>query len=303
MTIKTQPRAPCAADRKPAESFVLVLNPAAGGARRSLAAGIAARLTERGRSVAVESAPTPGDIRRLAQTTDSDALLVAGGDGSVNEAVRGLLARPAPRPKLGIIPQGTVNVLMRALGLPRAPEALAEIFRRGAARRLHLGLANGRPFLLMASAGLDAAVVAALDPALKKRIGRLAYAVAAAKILLRGDFPDVDAETESGVIRAKCVVVAKANYYGGPFVIDTGADVTKPGLTLVALTEVSPRAALALARYFATGRLDEAGCVRKLAVRRVTLRGAGVATQIDGDRFGETPLEIRDAEESLDVLA
>lgn len=294
---------PYVARRAPAESFVIVVNPDAGGERRRLAARVGAHLAARGCRVVIEDAARRGHIRRLAETTRADALLVAGGDGSINEAARGLLARSEPRPALGVIPQGTANVLTRELGLPRDSAALAEIFARGETKPLHVGLANGRPFVLMASAGIDAAVVESVDPRLKRKIGRLAYAVAAARILMRGEFPDIEAETDAGRLRAKCVIVAKSKFYGGSCVIDASADATRPGLGLVALTEVSPRATLALLRYFASGRLDEAGCVRKLAVRRVTLRGARGAAQIDGDYLGPTPVEICEAEETLDILA
>lgn len=286
----------------PVLSFLLIANPDAGGESGRAAREIAARLTACGREVAVEEARRLGDIREAARTTRAGVLLVAGGDGSINQAVAGLLDRPGPRPALGIVPAGTANVLAQELGLPPAGAALAQIFARGATRPLHVGLANGRPFTLMASAGVDAAVVKSVDIDLKKKIGRLAYAVAAARCFLRGGFPDVIAESDAGAIRAKCVVVAKSKFYGGRFVVDAGADVARPGLGLVALTEVSPRAALALARYFATGRLDAAGCVRKFPVRRVTLRGAAAA-QIDGDYLGETPVEIVGAETALEVLA
>ncbi len=303
VTLTARRREPAAMIR-PIENFVIVVNPDAGGAHMRLVPDIAARLAARGRTVFIEDAARPGHIRHIAQTTNADALLVAGGDGSINEAVCGLLARSSERPALGLIAQGTVNVLAQELALPTKPDALAEIFLRGETRPLHAGLANGRPFVLMASAGLDAAVVAAVDlgmKRLKKRIGQFAYALAAAKILARGDFPDVLAETDAGILRAKCVVVAKSKFYGGRLVIDAAADATQPGLRLVALTEVSPRATFALARYFATGRLDENGRLRKLAVRRITLHG-DAATQIDGDYLGRAPLEIFEAEEALEVL-
>ncbi len=289
----------------PAESFVIVVNPDAGGERRRLAGAIARQLAAGGRRAIVEEAVRPGHIRQLAETTRADALLVAGGDGSVNEAVRGLLARPAPRPKLGVIPQGTVNVLTQELGLPEESEALAEIFMRGETKPLHVGLANGRPFVLMASAGVDAAAVEMVDVelrGLKRTFGRLAYAVAAARIFWRGAFPDIVAETDAGTLTAKCVVVAKSRFYGGKCVIDAEADATRPGLRLVALTEISPRAALALIRYFITGRPDDAGCIRRLAVSRATLRGA-CAAQIDGDYLGPAPVEICEADETLEILA
>ncbi len=282
--------------------FLIVVNPDAGGERKRFVAHIAATLTESGRDVIVEEATLPGRIYELAASACVDALLIAGGDGSLNEAVRGLLARAAPRPILGVIPQGTVNVLAQELNLPRAPEALARIFLAGKTALLHVGLANGRPFALMASAGLDAAVVRAVDRGLKQKIGRLAYLVALAKTLMLGGFADVDVETEAGALRAKCVVVAKSKYYGGRFVIDAGVDATRPGLSLIALRDISAASLVALAGYFITGRTDRAGHVRKLSVRRVTLGGANVAAQIDGDYCGEAPLEICESVETLAVF-
>lgn len=283
--------------------FVIVANPAAGAAAASLAWGVAQRLAACGAQARWEAAIAPGDIFRIARGVEADALLIAGGDGSINEAARGLLARAQPRPKLGIIPQGTVNVLARELALPRDAGALAEIFLRGRTAPLHVGLADGRPFVLMASAGIDAGVVRAIDLSLKRRLGRFAYLVAAASVLRRGDFPQVTAHTDVGTVAGPIVVVAKSRFYGGGFVIDPARSVLAPGLSLIVLTEISVGAVAALIFYLATGRVDAAGRLRRLAVTRVALRGAGVAVQIDGDFLGETPVEIRDGDETLDLLA
>ncbi len=299
------------------QRFLIVVNPDAGGARKRFTVSIASRLVAEGRDVVIEEASLPGHIRNAAMTTDADAFLVVGGDGSVNEAARGLfdrgllvsgastdnsLTRPVSWPMLGVIPQGTVNVLAHDLGLPRAPDALAGVLLRGETKPLHVGLANGRPFVLMASAGLDAALVKAIDLGLKRRVGRLAYATAALKLFARRHFPDVVADTNAGRVRAKCVIVAKSGFYGGNFAIDRDLSATRPGLTLVALNEVSPRALLALARYFACGEVDGSGVIVKQRVRRAILFGDGVETQIDGDYLGPAPIEILEAEESLRVI-
>jgi diacylglycerol kinase family enzyme len=296
------PLAAIAGHRRLPGRVVIVANPQAGGARRGLAAAVADRLGARGIAAAVETAGAPGAIRALARTCDADVLLVAGGDGSLAEAVRGLFDRPAPRPALGVVPAGTANVLARELALPRDPGALAALVARGATKPLLPGLANGRPFTLMAAAGLDAAIVAALDPAEKRRFGRIAYLLAAARILRAGEFPDVRIETDAGTLLAKWAVVTRARHYGGAFVIDPDADVTRPGLTLVALTEISARAALALAVFLATGRADAASRLQKRSVRWARFTGAA-ATQIDGDAFDPPPLEVTLAAETIDVLA
>jgi diacylglycerol kinase family enzyme len=98
-----------------------------------------------------------------------DLLLVLGGDGTVNEAVNGLLVNgPAPDgPVLGVVPGGSTNVFARALGLPNDPvEATGEVLdaiREGRTRRIGLATADGRWFTFCAGLGLDAQVVAEVE--------------------------------------------------------------------------------------------------------------------------------------------
>lgn len=99
-------------------------------------------------------------------------VITLGGDGTVNEAVNGLLRRAQgrsapPPPALAAIPGGSANVFIRALGLPPDPidaagqvlDALAE----GRCRSVGLGLAGGRYFTFNAGMGIDAEVVRAVE--------------------------------------------------------------------------------------------------------------------------------------------
>ena len=108
-----------------------------------------------------------------------DRIVVAGGDGTI-----GPLAELAGRlgVPLAVIPVGTANDFARAHGLPSDPRAAAELAGRGTnTRALELGrLADGRPFVNVASAGL-ASVAARNAQPLKPRLGPLAYAVGAAR--------------------------------------------------------------------------------------------------------------------------
>lgn len=98
------------------------------------------------------------------------ALVVTlGGDGTVNEAVNGLLANgPSPDlPDLAVVPGGSTNVFARALGLPRDPgratAAVLGALRTGSRRVVGLGCANERYFTFCAGLGLDAEVIRAVD--------------------------------------------------------------------------------------------------------------------------------------------
>src|SRR5215208_4396508 len=116
------------------------------------------------------------DLERV--TADApERLVVAGGDGSVATVadLAGRLDVP-----LGVIPGGTANDFVRAAGLPSDPvEAATLAATGGELRELELGrLADGRPFVNVASAGLAAKAARYASP-FKSILGPFAYAVGA----------------------------------------------------------------------------------------------------------------------------
>ena len=113
-----------------------------------------------------------GHARELAAEAAAeqlDAVVVLGGDGTVNEVVNGLLrAGPAPEvPSLAVVPGGSTNVLARSLGLPRDPvdatATLLDAARTGRRRSISLGRADERWFTFCAGLGFDAGVVARVE--------------------------------------------------------------------------------------------------------------------------------------------
>jgi diacylglycerol kinase family enzyme len=108
-------------------------------------------------------------LARQAAADGFDAVIVLGGDGTVNEVVNGLLAQgpETEGPLLGVVPGGSTNVFTRALGLARDPvEATSELLdalRSGRSRRIGLGQGNGRYFVVNSGLGLDARTVRAVE--------------------------------------------------------------------------------------------------------------------------------------------
>jgi diacylglycerol kinase (ATP) len=117
----------------------------------------------------------------LARVPDAapERVVVAGGDGTVAAAAElaGGLGVP-----LGVIPAGTANDYVRAVGLPLDPTEAARVAVAGTTqRRFELGrLGDGRPFVNVASAGL-ASVAARRAAPIKPRLGPLAYGIGAAR--------------------------------------------------------------------------------------------------------------------------
>ena len=98
----------------------------------------------------VERTKYRGHARELAAASDADLVIVHGGDGSINEAVNGIMSRANGRPQVAVIPGGGANVLARALGLPldaaAAIRQLREAVAAGRHRTIGLGRAADRYF-------------------------------------------------------------------------------------------------------------------------------------------------------------
>jgi diacylglycerol kinase family enzyme len=119
-------------------------------------------------------------LTRAAAESGVDVVVTLGGDGTVNEAVNGLMTAdsvlsgrttaPAYRlPALGVVPGGSTNVFARALGLPRdwadGTSVILDGLRDGRHRVIGLGRADDRYFTFCAGMGLDAAVVRRVEQA------------------------------------------------------------------------------------------------------------------------------------------
>ena len=119
-------------------------------------------------------------LTRSAAESGVDVVVRLGGDGTVNEAVNGLLTAdpglsgrgtaPAFRlPALAVVPGGSTNVFARALGLPRdwidGTGVILDGLRSGRHRVIGLGRADDRYFTFTAGLGLDAAVVRRVEQA------------------------------------------------------------------------------------------------------------------------------------------
>jgi len=138
-----------------------------------------ARQRAAGHSIEVRETWEKGDARRLvAEAGEVDLLIAAGGDGTVNEVVHGLmdLSRIA-RPVLGVVPLGTANDFAIGCGIPRDPEEALTLCMEGKGVPVDVGKANEHWFLNAASIGFGAEVTATTPPELKRLLGHAAYTV------------------------------------------------------------------------------------------------------------------------------
>ena len=214
----------------------LISNPKTGryNSRRLPIEHIASFLRSRGVEVDLRLTTAPHEATEIAARAarnGSSEIIVAGGDGTINEAIQGLAGTKA---RLAIIPRGTGNVLARELGLPLDEQDAAAVVASGKSRRIHLGLAIdettnvSRHFALMAGVGLDASIVRHVRPKLKKRIGRGAFWVSGLSHLASWSPHPFTLEIEGREYTATFAAIGKAPRYGGDLAITPEARLDEP---------------------------------------------------------------------------
>ena len=132
-----------------------------------------------GHTIEVRVTSEKGDARRfVAETGEVDLLIAAGGDGTLNEVVHGLMdLSEVARPVLGVVPLGTANDFATGCGIPHDPEQALALCIQGAEVAIDVGKANEHWFLNAASIGFGAEITATTPLELKHLLGPAAYAV------------------------------------------------------------------------------------------------------------------------------
>jgi diacylglycerol kinase (ATP) len=181
---------------------------------------ICAQLEERGWSIQLKQTKRSGDatvLAREAAQAGCDVVVVAGGDGTLNEAVNGLVDT---RTALGVLPVGTGNRWARQLGLPlyllanplRVHEAAAGL-AEAAIRQIDVGKVNERYFLCWAGIGLDAQITTEMEPRPRhtKHLGIIPYIIAG--VLVARDFQGVRTrvQLDDKVVRGRTLLILASN--------------------------------------------------------------------------------------------
>lgn len=286
--------------------ILVIFNPAAGRGRSSAKrlSRVVAELERRGCTVTVLSTHAPVDAERLAREADLsfDVIVAAGGDGTVNEVANGIFAASRP---LAVLPLGTGNVLANEIGLPRDPRRLAQVIADGTPKPIWPGRAGDRLFLAMTGVGFDAEVLGALDPCLKRRLGKLAFIWAILLCLCRYRRGEFIVATESGVYRAASAIVTTGRLYAGRYVIAPDARLDAPLLHIVVFRKAGRLAVLRYLGAMLLGRLHCLADVSILTARCLSVAAGDPAAsgpsmvEIDGEIRGRLPLAIEIAASPL----
>lgn len=293
-----------------AKRLLVIYNPVAGSrrGRKQRYEAVLDRLRAAGCELTVRETTHRGDAEAFAaglRRADCDLLVVAGGDGTVNEVVNGLGANRSDGAALplGIIPLGTANVLAIETGLKLTPAAVAETLLTGAVLPISLGEANGRRFLLMAGAGFDAHVVAGVSGGLKRWLGKGAYVWETLRQFRRYPFPNFRLVIDGEETEACSVIAANARHYGGRFVIARAARLEAPSLEVCLFTRGGRWHAMLYAAALVFDLLPRMKSVRYLRCRQLSIAGPlEDPVQGDGDIVASLPAKLRVLPDALNLV-
>jgi YegS/Rv2252/BmrU family lipid kinase len=251
-------------------------------------------------------------MAREAALNERDAVIVAGGDGTVNEVVNGLTGTGTA---MGVLPVGTGNLWAKELRVPtytlanpmRLREAAAGLVK-GTVRAIDVGRVGERVFLCWASAGLDAKVTSEMEPRERstKRLGALPYLIAA--VLVARDFKGVESEVvlDGDVVRGRTLLVVANNIqqYGGLVEVAPQARLDDGLLDVFVFKGLGFKYVVRhLVRVLSQRYLDDPEIVHRQA-RRIQVRTEEpVSVQADGDPIGATPVTMEVLPRGLRVIA
>ena len=159
------------------KNMLMIINPVSGrGILRQRIWKILETFSKADITVNVAFTKCQGDATELAKNCPDDiqTVICAGGDGTLNEVIRGLMENPTPH-KLGYIPVGTTNDLATSLGIPKNPIKAAKTIIENRTALIDIGLFSNRYFNYVASFGAFTEASYNTPQEAKNILGHFAY--------------------------------------------------------------------------------------------------------------------------------
>jgi len=295
----------------PATSVAFLVNPAsANGSTGQRWPEIARRAADAGLVGDALISERPGHVAELVEraTDGGAALLVAvGGDGTVNEAVNGLMRlreRGRELPELAVLPRGTGTDFVRTFRIPTRLDDALRIAREGKTREIDAGRVEFRAwdgsdatafFCNVASAGMSGAVAQRANTTSKAMGGKASFLWATLAVFGRWKPTEVEVEVDGATVNRSMydVIVANCRYLAGGMHMTPQAE-PDDGLFDVLLIGDITRLdlALTLPKVYRGTHLPHPKA-ELLRGRSVSVRSpAPLPIELDGEQPGTTPVRF-----------
>lgn len=232
-----------------------------------------------------------------------DMVCVAGGDGSINYVLPGLLKTQTP---VMLIPCGTANNLARTYSIPLNPAEAVKSALKGECRTIDVGIVNEVPFLNVVGLGLSTEVNLRANTKLKRFIGAFAFVLTALSMVFRmKPFRAVVTVDEGKPIftRSWQISICNGKHYGNGLTIKSDASLEDSKLHLLSTEVARWWHSLILIRSFFEGSFSKEDQVMLIAGRKIHIETRRrFRVDIDGDVKVTTPITVTVEPKALKLM-
>jgi diacylglycerol kinase (ATP) len=284
----------------------IIYNPAAGrGRARRHVRQVEEYLRARGARADCEPSTSPDDLVRISAESSRagfDRVVVCGGDGTLNLAVREFDLRQGT---LALIPTGSGDDFARVLGIPRDIRRACDNVLDGVVREVDVALANDRRYLGVAGLGFDSEVAEYAGRNVKFLRGSAVYLYAIIRVLPRFKPHDVRIRSAAGTRSEQIMFAAVGNsrQYGGGIRITPDAKVDDGLLDICIVHRTTRGQLLKTLPQAYTGSHVKSPFVETGRGTEFHFEGnAPMAVYADGEPLTQTPVTFRLASEKLRIV-
>lgn len=221
-----------------------------------------------------------------------EAVIVFGGDGTVNEVISGI-AEKEYIPKLGIIPGGTGNLITKLVQIDQDIDKAIESLDFNLTNKIDIGKANDHYFGYIFSVGSLPEAIHNVEIEDKTKFGMFAYAINTVKSVIRDEVFNIKVETENGnyVGEASQVLVLLSNYFSDKKIFDEN----KVGYAnILILKDASIFSKLSLIPDLLKGDVVENDSIEYIKAKTIKISSdIEIESDIDGDQSDDLPVEIK----------
>ena len=278
------------------QKIMLIINPTSGGEKaldyKEKLENKAKKYFEQVDTRITQKAQDATNFATEASRENYDAVLVFGGDGTVNEVISGI-AEKDYIPKLAIIPGGTGNLITKLLEINQDIDGAIDELDFSSTNKIDIGKSNGNYFGYIFSIGSLPEAIHNVGIEDKTKFGMLAYAINTMKSVVTDQAFNIRVETENGnyIGPASHVLVLLTNYFADKKIFDEDKD---GYANILILKDASILTKLSVIPDLLKGDVVENDHIEYIKARRIKISSdTELETDVDGDKSDDLPVEIK----------
>lgn len=274
---------------------MLIINPTSGGEKaldyKEKLENKAKEYFEYVETKITEKAKDATAFAEEASKENYEAVIVFGGDGTVNEVISGI-AEKDYIPKLGIIPGGTGNLITKLLEISQDIDEAIDQLDFNKTNAIDIGKANKSYFGYIFSVGSLPEAIHNVEIEDKTKYGVLAYAINTIKSIIKDEVFNIKIETENGSYEGEAsqVLVLLSNYYADKKIFEENKD---GYANILVLKNASIISKLSLIPDLLKGDIVENDNIEYIKAKDITISSdTKIESDIDGDQSDDLPVKI-----------